>query len=285
MERYSLVLIFGFSSIVLAGKDTDEELGHYVKNEPKTDRPWTSNERRINKMIEDEIIKYNYAPETTECPLDSQGKPKPTEGREPTWWNAYRQAKEGDRPDWSAEIRELIKNPRTYPPWTPSQESEPVQSRWKNIEPFTWRPGAPVVSVRLKTDATTRQTGTEEPTTERSIVLSSAHWDTSEEGGGGGGTEPPLNLAPLQKGYREDDGYLKVKPRKKSRTINVKKDTAMNSHHKQQYRNKKPQTRHNVKNGQSANSADDEKIKEIRMRRERNRRSRYNAQNGHFARV
>lgn len=52
-------------SVVLAGKETDEDLAHYVKKEPYTEMPWTSNEIRINKMIEEEIIKFNYAHETT----------------------------------------------------------------------------------------------------------------------------------------------------------------------------------------------------------------------------
>lgn len=54
-----------------------------------------------------------------------------------------------------------------------------------------------MINLRIKTDATTRLSSEpQEPTTERSIVMSSAHWDTSEDGGGGGGggTEPPLNL-------------------------------------------------------------------------------------------
>lgn len=57
------------TSMAWAGKDTDEELAHYVKKEPSTLEPWTSNERRINKMIEEEIIKFNLAPETTVCIL------------------------------------------------------------------------------------------------------------------------------------------------------------------------------------------------------------------------
>lgn len=62
-----LVWALGTAMLVWAGKDTDEELAHYVKKEPSTLEPWTSNERRINKMIEEEIMKFNYAPETTVC--------------------------------------------------------------------------------------------------------------------------------------------------------------------------------------------------------------------------
>lgn len=57
--------LISMAIVVWAGIDTDEELAHYIKKEPTTVMPWTSNERRINKMIEGEIIKFNYAPETT----------------------------------------------------------------------------------------------------------------------------------------------------------------------------------------------------------------------------
>ncbi|XP_054289778.1 uncharacterized protein LOC129005043 [Macrosteles quadrilineatus] len=262
METWCFLVCY-LSSAALAGKDTDEELAHYIKKEPSTDMPWTSNEMRINKMIEEEIIKFNYAPETTENPIDSEGRPRTPEPKDPLWWNAYRQEKDGDRPDWSAEIRDLLKNPRTAPPWTPSQESQPVLSKWVDISPFTWKPGVKISWTRRKT---TTPDPNAEPTTERSIVLSSAHWDTEEQGGGGG-KEPPLNLAPLRKGYKEDNHYLLVKSRKRHSKITEEKQSPIKK----------------ILKGSSTGDENKQlKQKEVKLRHKRKRRSRKMTMNHNF---
>ncbi|XP_054289690.1 uncharacterized protein LOC129004985 [Macrosteles quadrilineatus] len=106
---------------VLSGKDTDEEFEDFMRKARTTLRPMSYRERELNKMVEDNIVRFNEA--VTES--DSTDK----EG--PSWWEAYRLAMYGEQLNG--------RDNEVHPHYT----STP-----------TWKPGTPVINIRLKTEPT-----------------------------------------------------------------------------------------------------------------------------------